>query len=165
MQYKFRLDKMHCAGCALALEQNINTIDGVEAKISFVTKVIELNIETDNPAETLTEVKVAIKKFDHMVEILPYEEELDEATANKYQKIFDLSRFAIAILLMISNIFISTEWIKIANFAVAYVIVAYEVFTLMAHSITSSLMSLSSGQMMLPSAASSLKSIDSSSTA
>ena len=108
MQYKFRLDKMHCAGCALALEQNINTLEGVEAKINFVTKVIELNIDTDNPAETLTQVKVAIKKFDHMVEILPYEEELDESTAKKYRRIFDISRFAIAVLLMLSNIVIST---------------------------------------------------------
>ena len=127
MQYKFRLDKMHCAGCALALEQNINTIDGVEAKISFVTKVIELNIDTDNPAETLTQVKVAIKKFDHMVEILPYEEELDENTAKRYRRIFDISRFVIAVLLMLSNIVISTAWVEIINFAVAYVIVAYEV--------------------------------------
>ena len=69
MQYKFRLLKMHCAGCALALEQNLNTIEGVEAKISFVTKVLELKIETENPPETLTEVKIAITKFDHAIEI------------------------------------------------------------------------------------------------
>ena len=127
MQYKFRLDKLHCAGCALALEQNINTLEGVEAKISFVTKVLELNIDTDNPAETLTEVKVAIKRFDRMVEILPYEQEVDEVAENKRRRLFDISRFAIAVLLMITNIVIDVKWIEIANFAAAYVIVAYEV--------------------------------------
>ena len=116
MQYKFRLDKLHCAGCALALEQNINTLEGVEAKISFVTKVLELNIDTDNPAETLTEVKMAIKRFDRMVEILPYEQEVDEVAENKRRRLFDISRFAIAVLLMITNIVIDVKWIEIANF-------------------------------------------------
>ena len=115
MQYKFRLDKMHCAGCALALEQNINTIEGVEAKISFVTKVIEINISTDNPAETLTEVKVAIKKFDHMVEILPYEKQLDEGTLLKYERIFNCTRYLIAFLLLIFFGYIAGIVSKLVN--------------------------------------------------
>ncbi len=127
MQYKFRLDKLHCAGCALALEQNLNTLDGVSAKISFVTKVLELEIETEKPAETLSMVKVAIKKFDSMVEILPYEKQLDEDTLLKYERIFNCTRYLIAFLLLISNIFMQTMWVKILVYAFAYVIVAYNV--------------------------------------
>ena len=60
MQYKFKLLKIHCAGCALALEQKLNAIVGVTAEISFVTKVLKLEIERENQAEVLTEVKMAI---------------------------------------------------------------------------------------------------------
>ena len=69
MEYKFKLLKIHCAGCALALEQNINQIEGVQAEISFVTKVLKLQIDSDEPAETLTKVKMAISTFDKSIEI------------------------------------------------------------------------------------------------
>ena len=72
MQYKFKLLKIHCAGCALALEQKLNAIVGVTAEISFVTKVLKLEIERENQAEVLTEVKMAINDFDHSIEIAEY---------------------------------------------------------------------------------------------
>ena len=63
MQYKFKLLKLHCAGCALALEQKLNSIVGVGAEISFVTKVLKLEIERENQAEVLTEVNKECYKF------------------------------------------------------------------------------------------------------
>ena len=74
MEYKFRLSKIHCAGCAVALEQNLNEIDGVRAEISFVSKQLKLFIDTENPAETLTAVKIAITKFDRSIEIFNFDE-------------------------------------------------------------------------------------------
>ncbi len=127
MQYKFKLDKMHCAGCALALEQNINTISGVQAKISFVTKVLELDITSENPAEALTEVKVAIKKFDHMVEILPYEAEIDETQEAKREKVFNALRFSIAAVIVILNMLAGAGIIQKLFYLFAYAIVAYNV--------------------------------------
>ena len=127
MQYKFRLLKMHCAGCALALEQNLNTIEGVEAKISFVTKVLELKIETENPAETLTEVKIAITKFDHAIEILPYEDESDAEHKEKKERLIKVARFSGAALLVLVTVFIPLKWLQIVLFAVAYLIAAYDV--------------------------------------
>ena len=53
MQYKFRLHKVHCAGCALALEQKLNELEGVKASINFVTKLLVLDIETEKRIEYL----------------------------------------------------------------------------------------------------------------
>lgn len=127
MQYKFKLLKMHCAACALALEENINTIEGVTAKISYVTKVLDLKIETDNPSETLTEVKIAINKFDHMVEIVDYEDELAEEEKEKKLREFNVIRFSVIAVLMIVNIFMPVKWMKITIFAVLYVLASYDV--------------------------------------
>ena len=127
MQYKFRLLKMHCAGCALALEQNLNTIDGVEAKISFVTKVLELNITTEKPADTLTEVKIAISKFDHSIEILDYKDEADEQAKIKKERTVNIIRFSAVALVLILNIFISVKWLKITIYSLCYLACAYNV--------------------------------------
>lgn len=127
MKYKFRLLKLHCAGCALALEQNLNTIEGVEAKISFVTKVLELEITTDKPADTLTEVKIAIHKFDHMVEIAPYEKEVSEEEREKRERMIKIIRFSVVAVLVLLNFVIRSEWLKIVIFAISYVVAAYDV--------------------------------------
>ncbi len=127
MKYKFILDKMHCAGCALALEQNINSIDGVEAKISFVTKVLELDITTENPAETLTEVKIAITKFDHSVEILDYQENKTKQEDEKQELILKVLRLSIIFFLTLTGVFLRATWLKIVFFGLAYILVSYDV--------------------------------------
>ena len=127
MQYKFKLLKMHCAACAMALEENINTMEGVTAKISYVTKLLELNIETENPSETLTEVKVAIHNFDHMVEIVDFEDENDVERKEKRHIIFNAARFSAVAVLLILNIFMPIKWLQITFFALLYVVAAYDV--------------------------------------
>lgn len=127
MEYKFKLNRIHCAGCALALEQNLNSIEGVSASISFVTKVLILNITTDKPAETLTEVKIAITKFDHMIEILPYEDEFDEARKTKKERNIKIVRYLLVALLIVINFFIPNFWVKLSFFIVAYLVASYDV--------------------------------------
>ena len=127
MQYKFRLHKVHCAGCALALEQKLNELEGVKASINFVTKLLVLDIETENPAETLTMVKIAIAKFDHSIEILPYEDEEDLRKKERNEKIQNTIKFSTSLVLMIIAIFVPVKWLKIVLFALSYLIVSYEV--------------------------------------
>ena len=127
MKYKFKLHKLHCAGCALALEQNLNTIEGVFAKISFVTKVLELDISTENPAETLTEVKVAIHKFDSMVELASYEDDEDQEQKEKKERLIKIIRYSAVALLLFINFFIKLNWLKISFFAISYIVAAYDV--------------------------------------
>ena len=127
MQYKFKLLKIHCAGCALALEQNINSIEGVHAEISFVTKVLKLDIETENPAETLTEVKMAIENFDHSIEIVDYVSDEDIALKEKRERRLNIIKLSFVAAVLLISIFIPVKWLKITIFSVLYLIVSYKV--------------------------------------
>ena len=127
MEYKFKLLKMHGAGCALALEQKLNMLEGVEAQISFVTKQLKLNITTENPAETLTTVKFEISKFDHSIEIIDFEDEDAEEKREKAERKQKIIRYSISAFLLILNLLLKAEWLKIIFFACAYVISAYDV--------------------------------------
>lgn len=127
MNYKFRLSKVHCAGCALALQEKLNSIDGVEASINFVTKSLFLEISTSNPAETLTEVKIQIHKFDHAIELLPFEEDEHEIRRERSEKIWNTVRFCISAIVLVLNFFLVTKWLKISLYAIAYVLLSYEI--------------------------------------
>ena len=127
MDYKFKLSKIHCAGCALALEENINEIEGVSAQINFVTKHIKLRIETENPAETLTAVKIAVSKFDHSIELLDANEEDDEEKKERLERFVNIARFSVSMLLLLVGFMLQVEWVKILFCGVAYLLSAYEV--------------------------------------
>lgn len=127
MQYKFKLLKIHCAGCALALEQNLNQIEGVHAEISFVTKVLKLDIETEDPATTLTDVKMAIENFDHSIEIVDYVSDEDIAIKEKRERNLNIIKLVVAAVILIINIFIPVKWLKIIIYVFDYVLVSYKV--------------------------------------
>lgn len=127
MEYKFRLSKIHCAGCALALEQNLNEIEGVRAEISFVTKQLKLFIDTENPAETLTEVKIAVTKFDSSVELLDVDDKDDYAKQEKNRRLINICRYSGSIIFMILGLILDVMWIKIVFFATSYFASAYDV--------------------------------------
>ena len=127
MEYKFKLLKIHCAGCALALEQIINEIDGVSAEINFVTKLLKLEINSDNPAETLTEVKAAISKFDHQIEISDYVRQEDFSEKEKREREKNIIRLSVAAVILIVNFFMPVFWIKICIYVLTYLLVSYKV--------------------------------------
>lgn len=127
MEYKFKLLKLHCAGCALALEQNLNQIEGVEAQINFVTKRLRLKITTEKPAETLTEVKIAITKFDHSIEIVDFEDEEDALRRERQARDIKIMRYITVAILLFLNIFINIFWLKITFFLIAYVLAGFDV--------------------------------------
>ena len=127
MEYKFKLSKIHCAGCALALEQNLNGIEGVRAEINFVTKQLRLFIDTENPADTLTEVKIAVTKFDHSIELLD-NDSLDESLKKeKDLRMINICRYSASVVFLILGALLDLGWLKITFFAVAYLASAYDV--------------------------------------
>lgn len=126
MDYKFKLLKIHCAGCALALEQNINQIDGVTAEISFVTKILKLKIETQDPAETLTKVKETISRFDHSIEVVEYEDAQDIAEKEKQNKKIKVIKLLIAFGILVLNCFMPVKWLKVIIFILDYALVGYK---------------------------------------
>ena len=127
MKYKFKLLKIHCAGCALALEQNLNAMHGVKAEINFVTKVMKLDLENDGSADMLTEVKTAISKFDSSIEIVDYEDEEDIALKEKLEREFSITKLCIAAFFLLIAIIIPAGWFKIALFVIDYLLVSYNV--------------------------------------
>lgn len=126
MDYKYKLLKIHCAGCALALEQNINQIEGVTAELNFVTKVLKLKIETENPAETLTQVKLVINKFDHSIEILDYADEEEILEKEKKEKNFKIIKLAVSFVILLIALIIKVKWLKVSIFLLDYVLVSYK---------------------------------------
>ena len=127
MEYKFKLSKLHCAGCALALEQNLNTIEGVKAEINFVTKQLKIFIDSNEQVERLNEVKQAVKSFDRSIELSDYDEEDELLDKDKKQRIFNIARYTISVVLMIIAVFIQIKWLKIAFFSVSYLMASYDV--------------------------------------
>lgn len=127
MEYKFKILKLHCAACAMALEDNINTLDGVKAEINFVTKTLKLNITTDDPEKTLEEVKVAIKKFDHMAELASFSDEEDVLKREKLDRQIKIARYTFSAVLLILTLFFHTFWLKFAFFVLAYGVSAYDI--------------------------------------
>ena len=127
MDYKFRLSKIHCAGCAVALEQNLNEIEGVRAEISFVSKQLKLFIDSENPAEILTQVKLAITNFDHSIEIYDYDESDFVDEKEKNQKIIDVCRYSFSVIFLILGLFLEIMWLKVIVFGLAYAASSYDV--------------------------------------
>lgn len=127
MQYKFKLLKLHCAGCALALEQKLNSIVGVSAEISFVTKVLKLEIERENQAEVLTEVKMAIEDFDHSIEIAEYISEEDILNKEKRERKLNAIKLAVSTIILVVGLLIPIFWLKVVVFALDYLLVSYKV--------------------------------------
>lgn len=127
MEYKFKLLKIHCAGCALALEQKINEIEGVQAEINFVTKIIKLKIDTEDSALTLTDVKTTINDFDKMIEIVDYVSEEDIERKEKRERNINILKIGVSALIVFINFFINISWLKICFYGVAYLLVSYKV--------------------------------------
>ena len=126
MEYKFKLSKIHCAGCALALEQNLNALEGVKAEINFVTRQLRLFIDTENPAETLTEVKIEIAKFDKGIELLELDDD-NEIIKEKRERLINIARFLGSGLLLVIALILKPVWMKITFFSMSYLISAYDV--------------------------------------
>ena len=125
MDYKFKLLKIHCAGCALALEQSLNQIEGVTAEINFVTKVLKLKIETESPADTLTEVKVAINRFDHSIEIVDFEDKEEILKREKESKILKYISLSVAFVILILNSLLPMSVFKIIVYFLDYILISY----------------------------------------
>lgn len=127
MEYKFKLSKIHCAGCALALEQNLNDIEGVRAEISFVTKQLKLFIDTENPAETLTEVKIAVTKFDHSIELLDYNDKENIEQKEKNRRNINICRYSGSVIFLVLGLTLDVTWLKIMFYSVSYFASAFDV--------------------------------------
>ena len=118
---------MHCAACALALQEKLNEMDEVSVQINFVTKVLVAEISTEKPEETFEVLKENITKFDHAIQIFDYEDEEDAERKERQEMVIKLIRFVSTAAVMLLNLLIPVAWLKISIFAVLYLIAAYDV--------------------------------------
>ncbi|MBQ7578967.1 MAG: heavy metal translocating P-type ATPase [Clostridia bacterium] len=101
MKKQFRLENMHCAGCANALEQKISDCEHVKvAKVNFITKILSLEIENEESEETINKVLETIKKFDRTIKISdPSEDKSAVESKKRKQKLLSIILSAVLFVL------------------------------------------------------------------
>lgn len=132
MKKQIKLSRIHCAGCAEALEQKINEIEEIEsASIDFSTKTIIYETEHNHGKEKEVREKIigVVKKFDHTIQIVEDEDDEKQAKKEKIHKIVDISKIFICIVLAVVGFVLpnSVIWLKITLYILAYLCVGYEV--------------------------------------
>lgn len=131
MKKQIKLSRIHCAGCAEALEQKINEIEEVEsASIDFSTKTIiyETGHHHGQEKEIRDKVIDVVKKFDHTIQIVEEDDE-KQAKKEKIRKIVDMSKIFVCIALAVIGFVLPEKimWLKITLYVLAYLCVGYEV--------------------------------------
>lgn len=131
MKKQIKLSRIHCAGCAEALEQKINEIEEVEsASIDFSTKTIiyEAGRRHGQEKEIRDKIIDVVKKFDHTIQIVEEDDE-KQAKKEKIHKIVDISKIFVCIALAVVGFVLPEKimWLKITLYVLAYLCVGYEV--------------------------------------
>lgn len=128
MKKQIKLSRIHCAGCAINLEDKVKEVDGVEsATIDFLSRTVTIEIPSKGAEEIIKNVENTITTFDSSIKIVDTSEEEKQERKEKAKKIIDITRVCFALVLAVCAYFINIEWLKIALFVVSYLAVAYEV--------------------------------------
>lgn len=131
MKKQIKLSRIHCAGCAEALEQKINEIEGVQnALIDFASKTITYEISHNTKDEDVREnIISSVKKFDHTIQIVDDSNQESQAKKEQIKRCWDIAKIFICIAFLIAGLCVpeSLNVLKISFFVVAYIVVGYEV--------------------------------------
>lgn len=128
MKKQIKLTRIHCAGCAVNLEDKIREVDGVKnVSIDFVAKIVNLEISNHAGNDIVEKVKECITKFDSSIKIVDTTKEEIQEKKEKAKKIVDIVRVSICVLFSIVAFFVPIFWLKVALFSFAYLNIAYEV--------------------------------------
>ena len=59
VKLEYKLGKIHCAGCASALEEIISRVDGVEkCSLNFITNMLTLEVDNKNHKQIEENIKI-----------------------------------------------------------------------------------------------------------
>ena len=65
MKKVIAMQDLDCANCAAKMEQSIRKIDGVQScTINFMLQRMTLELDDDNSAEIINQIKAAVKKIE-----------------------------------------------------------------------------------------------------
>lgn len=132
MKKQIKLSRIHCAGCAEALEQKINEIEDVDgATIDFVNKVVVFEFDDKKVQSKQVQEKVVetIKKFDHTIQIVENEDDEKQVKTEKREKIWNIAKIFICVAFAVAGFFVPEKllWLKIVLYVLAYLSVGAEV--------------------------------------
>ena len=123
MKYKFKLNELDCAGCALEIEKKLNENDEIkEASVNFSKLMI--TVITDNKdAKKL--VSSIVKKVEPDSKVL----DLNENIENKNKFKFHIIRLISGVLFALLGMFLFKGIISKVFIILSYVILLYRTFT------------------------------------
>lgn len=123
MKYKFKLNELDCAGCALEIEKKLNENDEIkEASVNFSKLMI--TVITDNKdAKKL--VSSIVKKVEPDSKVL----DLNENIENKNKFKFHIIRLILGVLFALLGMFLFKGIISKVFIILSYVILLYRTFT------------------------------------
>lgn len=128
MKKQIKLTRIHCAGCAINLEDKIKEVEGVEsASIDFLSKTVTIEIPSKGSQEIIDRVEKTITSFDSSIKIVDTSEEEKQEKREKAKKIIDISRVCLAVVLTVVAYFVPIKWLSITLFSMAYLLAAYEI--------------------------------------
>lgn len=129
MKLEYKLGRIHCAGCASALEEILSKIDGVEkCSLNFISNLLVIEIDNKNHKQTEENIISAIHKFDKNIELLDPHAEEKQNRRKKINEIISYSSVALSFVMLISLFFIKIPFIaELILYIVAYLIVGYSV--------------------------------------
>ncbi len=133
MKKFLKLDHLHCAGCAVALQDKINKVQGVNsAEINFVSRIVTLDIDSKDYKQTLKDVEASIHEFDKTICIIDPRSQNKEGkqkanTAKKVQYVL----FGVSVALWIAAIilqFTLKMWsVHFSIYLTAYLLCGYPI--------------------------------------
>ena len=132
MRLEYKLGKVHCAGCASALEEILSKLEGVEkCSLNFISNLLVLEIENKNHKQIEENVKATIYKFDKNIELLdPHAEE----KISRKKKIYEILNYtSIALSFAVLVVLLSASmpfWIHLSLSIFAYLVVGWNVLFL-----------------------------------
>lgn len=131
MKKQIKLSRIHCAGCAEALEQKINEIENVQnASIDFSSKTIFYESDKHKDDKIVQDAIVSVvKKFDHTIQIVDQSDQDKLEKMEKLKKCWDIAKIFVCIVFAVAGIFVpkSVMWLKVALYVISYLVVGYEV--------------------------------------
>ena len=132
MKLEYKLGKVHCAGCASALEEILSKLDGVEkCSLNFISNLLVLEIENKNHKQIEENVKAAIHKFDKNIELLDPHAEEKISRKKKIYEILNYTSIALSFVVLVVLFAVSMPfWLHLSLSIFAYLIVGWNVLYL-----------------------------------
>jgi Cd2+/Zn2+-exporting ATPase len=123
MRKTYKIKNLDCANCALKIENELRSLEGVQkVKIDFTQELILMDTVKDYPSKDLEKIAQKIEDGVHVLDDKSDDDHHHESVQSK-EIILNIIGFIILVIMMISDQFelIQNEYMRIALYAVSYI--------------------------------------------